>query len=229
LYRELVKLGILRAQKLSIWTKTKKLKITPSTVQFNSPITYIKNLDSLHGSSMLYSLTGKGIVYFECLLNSPWLALSTKPDFIQRGYSTFSSLSWSIQLNSERPHFNEQTALELDIDIERRAFAKSQIEVLGSFATRFWEMSRPETRIILEYALLKEGLDMVPKHSIFEQLGLEDRRLMKEEHYFGCVEAQKKALLEGVVLPMAKDMGLSVKDLDRLSPSQSLLRGIFGS
>jgi hypothetical protein len=229
MYRELVNLGILRAQKLSIWTKAKKLKITPSPTQFNSPITYIKNLDSLHGSSMLYSFSGKGIVYFECLLNSPWLALSTIPSFIQRGYGTFSSLSWSIQFNSQRPRFNEKTTMELNIDAERRAFAKSQREVLGSFATRFWEMSRPETRVILEYALLKAGLTAAPKPTTFEQLGLVDGRLIKEEHYFDCVEAHKNALLDGVVVPMAKEMGLSVRDMDRLSPSHNLLRGVFGS
>lgn len=177
-----------------------------------------KKISGLHGREILYSLTPLGEIYLELLLQIPWLSLTLDRNYVKRGFSTISILSWT---RLKDPSKLKKTS--------NQNFRNNQIiNELGFH--NFWKMKTPITRILVEFGELttiieyyeriinrgREGNKTVYTSGIRVK---DDRWVPDNLTLIATEEFQKiaRAYLDLIVFN-AEELGLSLETLKKHSP-----------
>ena len=100
----------------------------------------------LTGKELLYTLTEKGSLYLELIMQKPWLFHSLNPNAAKRGFITISILSWSYLKDQKRT------------EDYLKSFPENKTIIKNIKFKNYLSMLTPITRIISEYHCLDNFL-----------------------------------------------------------------------
>lgn len=201
LLQNLEKIGIVQSETF----KTFKKKRTH--IKEANPRIFKRTLDqTFMGKEHLYSLTNKGSLYLELVIQTPWLRVSTLPDSAKRGFVPISAISWCYLKDKIRSE-----------DYLKKLPETSYVQNTLRFKN-YTLMLSPINRLIMEIYRLNQDLTNLRDR----QKEIEAISFMNENTEFEKSIIEQKTNIVEVYLQMllreAEGFGLSRKLLEKHSP-----------